>query len=124
MNTFKYEEIKEVAIEKLEEMKGYYKGCGADLHNEIFNTDYCIIGTYQAKEWLGSEIFEAIETIKDYEESNFGSVTTDFSNSEKIVNMYVYIVGEEILNESTHLTDVCWNNLLEENDFDKILEEL
>ena len=40
-----------------------------------------------------------LEIIKDYELNNFGEITTDFSNSEQVVNMYVYIVGEEILEE-------------------------
>ena len=28
---------------------------------------------------------------------NFGEVYTDLSSSEKVVNMYAYIIGEEIL---------------------------
>ena len=28
---------------------------------------------------------------------NFGEVYTDFSEPEKIVNMYTYIIGEEIV---------------------------
>jgi len=68
-----------------------------DLHHEIFNTDYYIIGTYQAKQWLGDEVFNIIDFIKEYEQSLFGEVHTDFSSPEAIVNMYVYIIGEEIV---------------------------
>ena len=67
-----------------------------DLHHEIFNTDYYIIGTYQAKQWLGDNAFNAIEIIKNYEQDNFGEVFTDLSDPEKVVNMYTYIVGEEV----------------------------
>ena len=70
-----------------------------DLHHECFNTDYYIIGTFKAKEWLGDDVFEIINFIKDYEQFNFDQVTTDFSNAEAIVNMYVYIIGEEIVNK-------------------------
>jgi hypothetical protein len=70
-----------------------------DLHNEIFNTDYYIIGTYEAKKWLGDFAFEAIDKIKEYEEDNFGEVNTDLSDPEKVVNMYVYIIGEELIYE-------------------------
>ena len=42
-------------------------------------------------------MFEVIEVIKEYEQSNFGEVSTDLSDPEKIVNMYTYIVGEEIV---------------------------
>ena len=41
-------------------------------------------------------------SIKDYEQSNFGQVTTDFSDPEKVVNMYVYIIGEDIVNDFTY----------------------
>tara|TARA_R100000700_G_scaffold8391_2_gene12234 strand:+ start:301 stop:534 length:234 start_codon:yes stop_codon:yes gene_type:complete len=67
------------------------------LHHEAFNTDYYIIGRHKATEWLGKEVFNIIEIIKQYEEDNFGEVTTDLSEPERIVNMYVYIVGEQIV---------------------------
>ena len=69
-----------------------------ELHNEIFNTDYYIIGTYKAKKWLGDMAFNIIGFIKEYAEDNFGEVFTDLSDPEKVVNMYVYIIGEEIIN--------------------------
>lgn len=68
-----------------------------DLHHEVFNTDYYIIGTYQAKKWLGDMAFEVINHIKDYEQYCFGEVFTDLSEPEKVVNMYTYIIGEEIV---------------------------
>ena len=68
-----------------------------DLHHHAFNTDYYIIGTYEATQWLGDQVFNIINFIKDYEMNNFGEVTTDFSSPEAIVNMYVYIIGEGIV---------------------------
>ena len=68
-----------------------------DLHHEVFNTDYYIIGTYKAKQWLKDEVFNVIDIIKKYENFNFGQVSTDFSEPEKVVNMYTYIVGEEVV---------------------------
>ena len=70
-----------------------------DLHHDVFNTDYYIIGTYEAKQWLGNQVFNIIEIIKEYEQFNFGEIHTDFSEPEKIVNMYVYIIGEEIVQD-------------------------
>ena len=67
-----------------------------ELHHEAFNTDYYIIGTYEAKQWLSDKVFDVIEFIKEYEQDNFGEVYTDLSNPEKVVNMYVYIIGEQI----------------------------
>ncbi len=70
-----------------------------DLHHEIFNSDYYIIGRYQAKQWMGDNAFDCIYDIQEYENSNFGQVTTDLSEPERVVNMWVYIIGEEILED-------------------------
>lgn len=70
-----------------------------DLHHHCFNTAYYIIGTYEATQWLENQVFNVISFIKDYETDNFGEVTTDFSDPEKVVNMYVYIIGEDIVHE-------------------------
>ena len=68
-----------------------------DLHHHAFNNDYYIIGRYKATQWLGDQVFNVINHIKNYENDNFGSVNTDFSESEKVVNMYTYIIGKEIV---------------------------
>lgn len=102
---FKEQEIKSFALDRIKEIKEYdqerYDQLVRDneLHNEIFNTDYYIIGTFEATEWLSDQVFYIIEYIKNYEQDNFGEVTTDLSNPEKLVNMYVYILGEKILYE-------------------------
>ena len=70
-----------------------------DLHHDVFNTDYYIIGTYEATQWLENQVFNIIEFIKDYEINNFGEVMTDFSSPENVVNMYVYIIGESIVSD-------------------------
>jgi hypothetical protein len=99
---------------------------GCDLHHEIFNTDYYIIGSYKAEQFLqnsGVGIFGAIDIIKDYEESQFGTISTDLSNAERVCNMLVYIIGEEILNESQHLHDE-WENYLTNENIEVIIEEI
>ena len=70
-----------------------------DLHYHVFNTDYFIIGTYKATQWLEDETFNVIEFIREYEDFYFGKVTTDFSSPERVVNMYAYIIGKEIVND-------------------------
>ena len=95
-NTFKYQEVKEHFQDWLKENTPDNEDW-TDVHHNAFNTDYYIIGTYKAKKWLGEEAFNVIGIIKDYEEFNFGKLTTDISEPEKVVNMYVYILGEEIV---------------------------
>ena len=70
-----------------------------DIHNHAFNEDYFIIGTYQAEQWLADHVFEVIGIIQDYEDLQFGERFIDLGDSEKVVNMYAYIVGEEVVNE-------------------------
>jgi len=102
MNDYKREEIKEYFNnfikendEAIIEDNYFYE----DIHHHCFNTDYYIIGTDKAKKWLGDEALNIINIIKDYEMLHFGEVNTDLSDAEKIVNMYVYIIGEEIVND-------------------------
>ena len=88
---------KEIISHILDNIDGYEGSYADDLHCALFNTDYYIIGTYEAKKWCGDNTFNIIEVIREYEEFNFGEVSTDFSNPETVVNMYVYILGAEIL---------------------------
>jgi len=95
---YKKQEIKEYFDDSIINYdKEWIENNQDDLHHEIFNTDYYIIGTYKAKQWLGDQVFNIIDFIKEYEDLHFGEVTTDFSSPEAIVNMYVYIIGEEIV---------------------------
>ena len=78
-----------------------------DLHHHAFNTDYYIIGTYKAKQWCGDEVFNIIDFIKEYENWHFGEVNTDFSSPEAVVNMYAYIIGEEIVYDYINKLEVA-----------------
>ena len=100
MKQYKYDEIKSHFDDFIKDNdQDWIKDNIDDLHHHCFNTDYYIIGTYQAKKWLGENVFEIVEIIREYEENNFGEVNTDFSDPEKIVNMYTYIIGEEIVSD-------------------------
>lgn len=100
MSYYKYEEIKECFQDFIsEQSNAWIHENFDDLHHHAFNTDYYIIGRYQAVEWLGDHAFNCINIIKKYEQDNFGQVTCDFSDPEKVVNMYTYIVGEQVVYE-------------------------
>tara|TARA_Y100001963_G_scaffold150242_1_gene231067 strand:+ start:455 stop:787 length:333 start_codon:yes stop_codon:yes gene_type:complete len=98
---YKIQEIKqyteETIKERLEYDKEYLEQDLSEIHHDLFNTDYYIIGYYKAEKWLSDNVFKVIKKIKEYEESNLGEVTTDLSSSEQVVNMYVYILGEYII---------------------------
>ena len=100
---YKQDELKEYAIDKIKEHlkydKNYLDNDFSKIHHDLFNTNYYLIYYYECNKWLGSQAFECIGIIQDYENDNFGEVTTDLSNSENVVNMYAYIVGEYILQD-------------------------
>jgi len=71
----------------------------------------------------GGGIFNAIETIKDYENDNFGIVTTDLSEPERVCNMYTYILGEQVLNELETIKN-NWDDRLNDELKEALLDEL
>tara|TARA_Y100000114_G_scaffold94041_1_gene87415 strand:+ start:8875 stop:9249 length:375 start_codon:yes stop_codon:yes gene_type:complete len=99
----KQQEIKDFCLTRLQEIAEYDEDFKSkdvyDLHNEIFNMDYYIVGYYQASQWLGADAFDCIGEIQDYEKMHFGESHTDFGNSEAVANMYAYVVGMEIIEE-------------------------
>jgi hypothetical protein len=112
----------------IEALKDGYTGYYCDLHNEVFNTDYYIVGTYQAKQALAEfGIWDAIEKVQTYERDNFGEIYTDLSNPEKLINMLYYIIGEEVLFEMMDGIETWnknWNNLANEETNAAILKAI
>jgi hypothetical protein len=98
---------------------------GSELHNNLFNEDYFIIGRYQAEMFLRDcgGVFSCIAEIKEYEEGNFGEVTTDLSDAEGVANMYAYIKGEEMLSNCPTLGK-NWDKHLDTEELQAIIEEL
>ncbi len=69
-----------------------------DLHDQLYNQDYFVIGTHEATQILADYgTFNAINEIKEWEQDHFGSVDTDLSDPEKVLNMLAYIIGEDKL---------------------------
>ena len=119
------EEARAAIIEALEDgYTGYY----ADLHNELFNTSYYIIGTHEAKEALEEYgVWDALERVQEYEKDNFGEVYTDLSDPEKLINALYYIIGEEVLYEmmdGIEAWEENWNNRADEETNAEILAEI
>ena len=116
--THTYDNMKEQAVEAIiEALENGYDGYYCDLHNEVFNTDYYIIGTYRAKEALREyDVFDAIELVQNYEKDAFGEIYTDLSDPEKLINMVYYIIGDEVIGEMYKIAEFedNWNNVADE----------
>ena len=128
MMNAKHDEMRRDAIEAIfDTLESGYDGYYCDLHNEVFNTDYYIIGTWQAKEALNEyDVFDAIETVREYEKSNFGEVYTDVTNPEALVNMLYYIIGEEVISDMYDIEafNNNWNAYADEETNAAIVSEL
>ncbi len=128
MHNKKHLEMREQAIaDIIERLEDNYFGYYCDLHNEVFNTDWYIIGTYQAKEALREyDVFDAIELVQTYEKEQFGEIYTELHNPEKLINMVYYIVGDEIIAEMNEIDEFSdnWNNSADEETNGKIVEAM
>ena len=98
-----------------------------ELHFKLFNEEYFIIGYHQASEWLKEhEIgeFEAMEYVFEKEMELFGEINLkpEDCNSERIVNLYAYFKGEELI---YHLDSYKFSdNCLTKEDIKNIINEL
>lgn len=121
---FTIEEIKEDIAEKL----SCYSGCYCDLHNEVFNTNYYIVGTAIAKEALEQYgVFNAIEEIQAYEMDNFGEVYTDLGDPQKVANMLYYILGENFMFNGEEFGEILnehWDEVASEEVNEQLIESL
>lgn len=103
-----------------EQIKSGFEGDISELTHEAFNTDYYIIGTAKAEQALEEYgVFKAIRKVKEYEESNFGEMSTKIEDPEKLANMLFYIIGEE----TTYSVLSDYSEVNEENK-EEILEKI
>tara|TARA_R100001440_G_scaffold29795_1_gene48054 strand:- start:1203 stop:1604 length:402 start_codon:yes stop_codon:yes gene_type:complete len=117
-------DIKQDLIDKLEDGIGLDSNV-YDLHHELCNLDYFIIGTYKAKQWIGHDAFDAIEIIKQWELDVIGEVSTDFSDPEKVCNMLAYVIGEDLLGQcQAYINAMDFNETLRQHDINMIISQL
>ena len=120
------QDVKDYIIQQLNDDVGLNHHI-SDLHHYLLNEDYFIIGYYKAEQWLKKDsIFNAIEIIRNYENDNFGKVSTDLSSSENVANMLAYILGEEILfnNNTYNLFTKFHNEYLSKDKRDLLVSSL
>lgn len=96
----------------------------ADLHHYLYNTDYFIIGTAEARDFVESYgVFDAIGKIHIWEKDNIGEVTTDFADPEKVANMLAFVIGGEVLSACPCITE-NWEKKVTPKLLDQLRQEL
>ena len=128
---------KDEIIETMQNAEDYSADDFDELFNYMFNSDYYIIGTYEASEALetykndekldGYEtalngVFGAIELVKQYESDQFGDVSTPLDNPEKLANMVEYIRGEMLFCEALSKANLDMDNETTKQNIKKFID--
>lgn len=93
-------EIKETLLDNLDGYEGIDSYTFDDVFNDLFNSDYYIIGYKEAADALEKYgIFNALEEVQKFDVDNFGHWDTDYTDPEKIANMLEYIHASEYIGD-------------------------
>ena len=93
-------EIKETLLDNLDGYEGINSYTFDDVFNDLFNSDYYIIGYKEAEEALKEYgIFKALEEVQEFDVENFGEWDTDYADPEKVANMLEYIHASEYMQD-------------------------
>ena len=98
---FTDDEIKEILLDNLDGYKGIDSYTFDDVFNDLFNSDYYIIGYKEAEEALQEYgVFKALEEVQEFDVENFGHWDTDYTDPEKVANMLEYIHANEYMQDT------------------------
>lgn len=97
---FTDDEIKETLLDNLDGYEGIKDYTFDDVFNDLFNSDYYIIGYKEAAEALKEYgIFNALEEVQQFDVENFGHWDTDYTDPEKVANVLEYIHANEYMQD-------------------------
>ena len=97
---FTEDEIKETLLDNLDGYEGIDSYTFDDVFNDLFNSDYYIIGYKEAEEALEKYgIFNALEEVQQFDIENFGEWDTDYADPEKIANILEYIHASKYMQD-------------------------
>lgn len=97
---FTDEEIKETLLDNLDVYEDIDSYTFEDVFNNLFNSDYYIIGYREAEDALKEYgIFKALEEVQEFDVENFGEWDTDYTDPEKVANMLEYIHASEYMQD-------------------------
>ena len=101
---YKYDEIKTELLDYVENNNLTLSEAlqDDDLHFNVYNSDYFIIGYYNAEQWLIKDnrnyTFEVLGYVQEQEENELGTIEK-IDNAERLVNLYAYWLGYEVIAE-------------------------
>ena len=97
---FTDDEIKETLLDNLDGYEGIKDYTFDDVFNDLFNSDYYIIGYKEAADALKEYgVFKALEEVQQFDVENFGHWDTDYTDPEKVANILEYIHANEYMQD-------------------------
>lgn len=97
---FTDDEIKETLLDNLDGYEGINSYTFDDVFNDLFNSDYYIIGYKEAADALKEYgVFKALEEVQEFDVENFGEWDTDYTDPEKVANMLEYIHASKYMQD-------------------------
>ena len=97
---FTDEEIKETLLDNLDGYEDIDSYTFDDVFNDLFNSDYYIIGYKEAEKALQEYgVFKALDEVQQFDVENFGEWNTDYTDPEKVANMLEYIHASEYMGD-------------------------
>ena len=101
---YKYDEIKNELLDYVENNNLTLSKAlqDDDLHFKVYNSDYFIVGYYNAEQWLIEDdrnyTFEVLGYVQEKSEEMFG-IIEKITDAERLVNLYAYWLGYEVIAE-------------------------
>lgn len=97
---FTDKEIKETLLDNLDGYEGIEDYTFEEVLNDLFNSDYYIIGYKEAENALKEYgIFKALDEVQEFDVENFGEWDTDYTDPEKVANALEYIHANEYMQD-------------------------
>jgi len=128
---------KDEIIKTMQNAEDYSADDFDELFGYMFNSDYYIIGMYEASKALETYkndekldgyttdldgVFGAIELVKQYESDQFGDVSTPLDNPEQVANMVEYIRGEMLFCEALSKANLDMDSETTKQNIKKFIE--
>lgn len=115
--------IKMEVLERLQD--GELEGMEiADAMYLLYNTDYYITETDQAKQFIKDNIDELLEALEDYQ-FNIGEGYPDITNLQKLASLTVLYVAETLWNKLDTVQDNWDCTIYKDTElYDELIEEL
>lgn len=122
---FTDDEIKETLLDNLDGYEGIDSYTFDDVFNDLFNSDYYIIGYKEAAGALKEYgVFKALDEVQKFDVENFGEWDTDYADPEKVANALEYIHASEYMRDMLDRAGLYLEDETTTENVDKFIETL